>query len=158
MKVQFDSFEMTETFNCSVEKLFNAFTDPKTKRAWYADGSHAHTHTTDLYVMDASIGGKEVFHITLNENTPVPGTKIEMEAECMFRVDHQLLVLRSSMRSRRHVVSISNETFEFDAEAGGGAVLKLTQQGTYFEGSDGPQLRRNGHQQLFAHLRNHLGA
>ena len=61
MQIQFDTFEMTETFNCSVEKLFNAFTDPKTKRAWYADGGHARTHTTDLYVMDAASVAKRSF-------------------------------------------------------------------------------------------------
>lgn len=46
MAVKFDSFEMGETFACSLQKLFAAFTNPVTKRAWYVDGAHADTHDT----------------------------------------------------------------------------------------------------------------
>jgi hypothetical protein len=91
----------------------------------------------------------------LNEKTPVPGMKIQMESEHIAREEGRLLVTQSRMKSGGKNLSISNETFEFDAKAGK-AVLKLTQQGTYFEGSDGAQRRRVGHQQLFSYLRKHI--
>ena len=156
MNFQQDTFEMNETFNCSVAKLFAAFVDPVSKRAWYAD--HGGAHSTDLYELDPSIGGKERFHITLNDKTPVPGMKIEMESECVARVDQRLLIQQSRMRHAGNTVSISNEAFEFSSAPGGGAMLKLTHQGLYLEGSDGPQRRRSGHEQTLRHLRAWLGA
>jgi uncharacterized protein YndB with AHSA1/START domain len=157
MRIQFDSFQMTESFACPLTKLFTAFTDPAIKRAWYVDSTHSATHDTTAYSLDASIGGKEIFHLVLNDKTPVPGMKIEMEAECMARIDNALLVQRSTMASGGRIVSITNETFQFSTE-NGKAVVKLTQQGTYLEGSDGPQLRRDGFTQLFTDLRRHMEA
>jgi uncharacterized protein YndB with AHSA1/START domain len=157
MPVLFDGFEMRETFACSVEALFAAFTDPVTKRAWYADGEHTATHETLEYTLDPRVGGKEVFRIVLNDKTPVPGLRIDMESEYVARVDNALLVCCARMMSGGKVVSIANETFEFAAD-GDKASLKLTQQGTYLDGSDGPVLRRRGHEQLLADLRRHLEA
>ena len=157
MQVQFDAFDMTETFDCSLTRLFNAFTDPAIKRAWYVDGTHSATHDTALYTLDASVGGKEVFHLVLNDKTPVPGMRIEMESECMARIDDALLVQRSSMACRGAILSISAETFEFSLQ-NGKAQVRLTQQGTYLERSDGPQLRRQGFAQLFTDLRHYLAA
>ncbi len=156
MNIQFDSFEMVEEFNCSVQKLFNAFTDPVIKREWFADGAHTVTHDTDHYSLDAQVGGKEIFEFTLNDKTPVPGLKIRMESECLARIDQQLLVFQSRMSAHNNYVSATNETFQF-YERSGKAVVKLTQQGTYLEGSDGPQMRRNGFAELFGHLRNYIG-
>ncbi|PHY21186.1 SRPBCC domain-containing protein [Caulobacter sp. BP25] len=155
MVIKFDSFEMEEAFACPLEKLFSAFTDPVTKRAWYADGAHTPTHDTLEYTLDPEVGGKEVFRVVLNDKTPVPGLEIEMMGECVARVDNALLVYSSRMIARGDVVSITNETFEFMSD-GAGARLRLTQQGTYLDGSDGPELRRRGHEQLLAELRRHL--
>ncbi len=157
MHVQFDSFEMTEAFDCPLEKLFDAFTDPVIKRAWYVDGTHSATHDTTAYTLDASVGGKEVYHLVLNDKTPVPGMKIEMESECLARIDNELLVQRSTMASSGLIRSVSTETFEFSTQ-GGKAVIRLTQQGTYLEGSDGPQLRRQGFTQVFTDLRRLMAA
>jgi uncharacterized protein YndB with AHSA1/START domain len=155
MTVKFDSFEMHEAFACPVQRLFSAFTDPMTKRAWYADGAHAETHETLEYTLNPQVGGKEVFRLALNDKTPAPGLEIHMEGECVARIDNTLLVYASRMSAHGQVVSITNETFEF-APDGAGARLRLTQQGTYLEGSDGPELRRRGHEQLFSDLRRHL--
>jgi len=155
MAIKFDGFEMEEAFACSVQKLFAAFTDPATKRAWYADGAHADTHETLEYLLDPQVGGREVLRVMLNDKTPVPGLEIEMAGECVARVDNALLVYASRMIARGEVVSITNETFEFLAN-GEGARLRLTQQGTYLDGSDGPELRRRGHEQLLSDLRRHL--
>jgi uncharacterized protein YndB with AHSA1/START domain len=156
MAVKFDSFEMDEAFACPVQKLFSAFTDPTIKRAWYADGAHAETHETLEYTLDPQVGGKEVFRLVLNDKTPAPGLEIQMVGECVARVDNALLVYASRMSAHGQVVSITNEIFEF-ASDGAGARLRLTQQGAYLEGSDGPELRRRGHEQLISDLRRHLG-
>jgi len=152
MQVKFDTFEMVEEFNCTLEKLFHAFVDPATKRAWYADGSHSATHDTEHYSLDARVGEREIFHFTLNEKTPVPGLKIQMQSEYIARIDRELLVQQSRMTSGGKHLSISNETFEF-ATRNGKSLVKLTQQGTYLEGADGPELRRRGFQLLFTNLR-----
>lgn len=156
MAVKFDSFEMSETFACPVQRLFSAFTDPIIKRAWYVDGAHADTHNTVAYALAPEVGGKEVFRFVLNDKTPMPGLEIEMVAECVALINNALLVYSSRMIARGHVVSLTNETFEFAAD-GAGARLRLTQQGTYLDGSDGPDLRRRGHEQLLSDLRRYLG-
>ena len=156
MHIQFDAFEMIEEFNCSIEKLFNAFTDPTIKREWYAEGAHATTHDTNLYSLDSRVGGKEVFQFTLNHNTPVPGLKIDMESECVARIDDQLLIFQSRMGANNKNLSVTIETFQFYTNAGK-AVIKLNQQGTYLEGADGPELRKQGHRQLFGFLRQYIG-
>ncbi|MBO9545796.1 SRPBCC domain-containing protein [Caulobacter sp.] len=156
MSVKFDSFAMEEAFACSVHKLFSAFTDPMTKRAWYVDGAHADTHETLAYTLDPTVGGKEVFRLVLNSKTPAAGLEIQMVGECVARVDEALLVYASRMIARGAIVSITNETFEFSAR-GEGSRLRLTQQGVYLDGSDGPELRRRGHEQLLAGLRQYLG-
>lgn len=157
MRIQFDSFEMTESFACPLTKLFTAFTDPQIKRAWYVDSTHSVTHDTTAYSLNANVGGKEIFHLVLNDKTPVPGMRIEMESECVARIDNALLVQRSTMASGGRIVSITAETFQFSTE-NGKATVKLTQQGTYLEGSDGPHLRRQGFTQLFADLAKYLAA
>ncbi|MCY1646196.1 SRPBCC domain-containing protein [Caulobacter sp. SL161] len=157
MTILFDGFEIKETFACSVEKLFSAFIDPATKRGWYADGNSSATHETLEYSLDARVGGKEIFRIVLNDKTPVPGLQVDMEGEFVAREDNMLLVCRTRMITGGKVVSIANEAFEFAAE-GDKASLKLTQQGAYLEGSDGPLLRRNGHEQLLAGLHRYLEA
>lgn len=156
MKIQFDSFEMLEEFNCSIQKLFTAFTDPAIKREWSVDGAHSITHDTDHYSLDSRVGGKEIFEFTLNHNTPVPGLKIRMESECLVKIEHEVLVFQSRMSSNNQNLSATTETFQFYTQ-GGKAVVKLTQQGTYLEGSDGPQMRRDGYAQLFIHLRKYIG-
>jgi len=156
MNIQFDTFEMIEEFNCSIQKLFNAFTDPAMKREWFAEGAHSATHDTDHYSLDSRVGGKEVFQFTLNQNTPVPGLKIAIESECLARIDDQLLVFQSRMAANNYNVSATTETFQFYTQAGK-AIVKLTQQGTYLEGADGPQMRKDGYVQSFAHLRNYIG-
>jgi uncharacterized protein YndB with AHSA1/START domain len=156
MNIQFDTFEMIEEFNCSIQTLFNAFTDPIIKREWFAEGAHSVTHDTTHYSLDSRAGGKEVFQFTLNHNTPVPGLKIDMESECLVRVDDQLLIFQSRMAANNQIVSATMETFQFYVHAGK-AVIKLMQQGTYLEGADGPQMRKNGYVQLFNHLRQYIG-
>lgn len=155
MRVEFDTFEMTEVFNCPLEKLFNAFIDPVIKRAWFVDGTHAATHDTVEYTLSEEVGGREVFRLVLNDKTPVPGLEIAMISECVARIDNALLVHRSTMSSKGAIRSVTAETFEFTTEAGK-ARLRLTQQGTYLEGSDGPALRRKGFEQLFGDLGRYL--
>ena len=156
MNIQFDTFEMVEEFSCSIEKLFNAFIDPAIKREWYAEGAHTATHNTNVYSLDASVGGKEIFQFTLNNNTPVPGLKIDMESECIIRIDNELLIFQSRMASNNNNLSVTIETFQFHTN-NGKSVIKLIQQGTYVEGADGSQQRQKGYQKLFGYLRQYIG-
>lgn len=155
MTVTFDSFEMREEFECSKERLFRAFTNEETKRLWLAEGAHSQTHDTIQYTLDASIGGKEFFQFRLNEKTPMPGLVVIIEGEHIARIENELLIMQSRMIANGSILSISNETFEF-SEEGKNCAIKLTQQGTYLEFSDGPILRRQGHSNLFKFLRDFI--
>lgn len=147
MKAEHNTIEMTNEFKCPVEKLFAAFTTEETKRLWFADENKAH----DLieFSSNLNLGGKEVCRIVLNEKTPVPGLKIDMFAECVAREDNATLVLRSHMESGGRLLSLTIETFQF-AQTDTGSKVDFTCQGTYFEGSDGPALRKSGWESTFA--------
>ncbi len=94
------------------------------------------------------VGVKVFCAIVLNEKTPVPGMRIDMFAECMAREDNKTLVLSSRMESQGMLLSLSTETFQFSSN-GDGASLEFICQGTFFENSDGPHIRRQGWESTF---------
>ena len=146
MKIEHDTIIIKTDFKCSVEKLFKALTNEDTKKLWYNKDDKAH----DLieFSSDMQVGGKEFCAIVLNEKTPVPGMRIDMFAECMAREDNKTLVLSSRMESQGMLLSLSTETFQFSSN-GDGASLEFTCQGTFFENSDGPHIRRQGWESMF---------
>ena len=146
MKIEHDTIIIKTDFKCSVEKLFKALTNEDTKKLWYNKDDKAH----DLieFSSDMQVGGKEFCAIVLNEKTPVPGMRIDMFAECMAREDNKTLVLSSRMESQGMLLSLSTETFQFSSN-GDGASLEFICQGTFFENSDGPHIRRQGWESTF---------
>lgn len=153
MKIEHETIKITTHFKCSVERLFKALTTEETKKHWYTKDDKAH----DLveFKSDMNVGGKEYCAIVLNEKTPVPGMKIDMFAECMAREDNKTLVLSSRMESQNMLLSLSLETFQFSSN-GDGAILDFICQGTFFENSDGPNLRRQGWESMFDFLKGTL--
>jgi hypothetical protein len=56
------------------------------------------------------------------------------------------------MAMETHRFSAAVHTFEFSETPAGGARLVFSHQAAFFEGADGPELRRVGWEQLLARL------
>jgi uncharacterized protein YndB with AHSA1/START domain len=70
-------------------------------------------------------------------------------------VQNRRIVIAYTMTLGENRISASLATFEFLA-ADGGTDLIFTDQGAYFEGSDGPKMRAGGWQQLLKNLGSEL--
>jgi uncharacterized protein YndB with AHSA1/START domain len=139
------TFVIEHNYPYPPERLYAAFSDPEKKRAWYGDRDNP---GTGVFEMDFRVGGREhtVYH--LGPNTPLPGVPITNLATFEDIVPNQRIVMSSTMIIGDHRMSSSLLTFEF-LPIEGGAELRCTHQGAFYEGSDGPQMREAGWRGLF---------
>jgi uncharacterized protein YndB with AHSA1/START domain len=144
-----DTFVITRTYPASVAQVFAYLSDPAKKRRWYAASE---TGTAESFEMDFREGGIERNRYRMDERTPFPGAVLANEGTYQDIVPDRRIVLATSMTLADRRISCSLITFEL-AEAEGGADVILTHQGAFFEGADGPDMRRDG----WAHLLDRLG-
>jgi uncharacterized protein YndB with AHSA1/START domain len=134
------TFVIEQTYSYPPEKLFATFSDPEKKRRWYGDRD---SPSNSVFEMDFRVGGHErtVYH--LGPNTPFPGIPLTNHTTFEDIVPNQRIVMSSTMIIGDHRMSSSLVTFEF-LPVNGGAELRCTHQGAFYEGSDGPQMREAG--------------
>lgn len=132
-----DTFVIARTYPKSPSAVFAAFADPVRKRRWYAG------EASELYESDFQVGGAEVSASRMGEDTPFPGASLTSDARYLDIVSEVRIVMAQTMAMDGRRFSASLLTFEFRAN-GQGTELVFTHQAGYFEGSDGPQMRRHG--------------
>lgn len=124
--------------------VFAALADPAKKRRWFAEGEH---HEVQEYESDFRVGGVERLHYRFTGDAPIAGMVIANEGRFLDIVPDRHIVTSSSMWLMDACVSCSLVTMELEpVEAG--TRLACTFQGAFFEGSDGPQIREMGWNQL----------
>ncbi len=138
--VTHSTFVIERRYPASPERVFAAFSDKAVKARWYADGRDLQV---DQFVMDFRIGGRDVARFRMGEKTPFPGTELVYNITYQDIVPNRRLVYAYSLTFGGKIVSASLVTFEFEPDEGGTA-LQFTEQGAYFEGADGPQIRQQG--------------
>lgn len=143
-----DTFVLRRAYPLSVDRLFAAFADPAKKRRWFAE---ADTHDVEAYEMDFRPGGLERFTYRFRPGTPFPGVELSSEGVFQEIAAGQRVVTASRMLLGGRCISASLITIEI-TPAGDGCELVCTHQGAFFEGSDGPQMRRAGWETLFDKL------
>jgi len=146
--VTHSTFVIERSFPCSPDRVFAAFSDPATKRRWMADDSH---RIAEEYVLDFRVGGTEHTRYRMGENTPFPGTPLSNDTVYQDIVANQRIVIAYTMTIGARRMSASLATFEF-VPTDDGTDLVFTDQGAYFEGSDGPQRRQDGWQSILGRL------
>ena len=139
-----DTFVIERSFPHSRERLYAALSDPATKERWYA----ADRTGVLLFEMDFRLGGAERQHYTLGSDTPYPGLVIEHEGQFEDIVPGRRIVLATSMSFGGNRVSTALITYEV-ADDGSGSMLTFTHQAAFYEGADGPEMRRDGWEKLF---------
>ena len=147
-RVIHSTFVIEKNYPKPVAKVFAAFADPATKRRWFAERG---THEVERFEMDFRTGGAEVLQYRFAAGTPFPGAVIINQGRFLDIVHEQRIVIGSSMAFGEMRFSASLVTFEF-LENAKGCDLICTHQGAFFEGSDGPEMREKGWQDLLAGL------
>jgi uncharacterized protein YndB with AHSA1/START domain len=146
MPVVHATFVTENTYPHPVAKVFAAFSDSAVKARWFthptADGS---------YDNDFRLGGMERSRWVMDASTPFPGAVITSESLYLDIVPERRIASGSKMMMNGTPFSASLVTFEFEQD-GDGTRLVCTHHGAYFENSDGPEMRKDGWQQLLRQL------
>jgi uncharacterized protein YndB with AHSA1/START domain len=135
-----DTFVLERSYAFPVERVFAYLSDPAKKRRWYAD---AGSHNVDSFEMDFREGGAERSIYRLGETTPFPGVVMTNDGAFEDIVPNVRIVLATSMTFGGRRISTALITFELlgqDVET----KLILTHQACFYEGADGPQMRKGG--------------
>jgi uncharacterized protein YndB with AHSA1/START domain len=148
------TFVIERSYAATPERVFAAFQDPAKKRRWFIDGRNNEAET---FEMDFRVGGAERSSYRMGPNSPFPGTVISNETKYMDIVPNRRLVIAYTMSMGERRFSSSQATFEL-VPSENGTALTFTEQGAYFEGSDGVERREAGWRALLEHLEKAIAA
>lgn len=139
-----DEFHIERVLNASRERVWAAWADPALKRRWFVD-SDSPAWSERAYSVDFRVGGRESGSFELTEG---PGQGVHENAtHYLDIVDGRRIAFAYTMAmdGRIHSASLSTVTFE---DQGDGTRMVYTEQGAFFEDSDGPAMRRDGWEHL----------
>ena len=136
-----DSFVVERVYLRPPEQVFQWFSDADKKRRWFVENSREMTLS---YECDFRVGGVEQTRWEWQGGGPIPaGTIMGNDTVYMDIVPNRRIVIAYSMLMGDRRFSSSLLTFDFLAEKSG-TRLKATEQGAFFEQSDGAEMRKNG--------------
>lgn len=146
------TFQLERKLKASPERVFAAFADEATKRRWFFEGS---PQTLEHHQLDFKVGGKERAQIKMGPGTPVAGKTLVNDTVYEDIVPARRIVTAYRMSFDGKPFSASLATIEL-IPSGSGTDLLLTHQGVYFEGADGPEMRKGGWESLLGELAKEL--
>jgi len=143
-----DTFVIERNYSATPARVFAAFSDPTQKRRWFVESGG---HQVSAYEMDFREGGREHARFTFKAGTPVAGLECINDTTYQVVVPSRYLLFANTMNIGGRTISASQVTVEV-LPADGGCMLILTHQGAFFEGADGPEMRKRGWQALMDRL------
>ena len=129
------TFVIERSYPVPPQRVFAAFSDPAKKQRWFAAGDEPEIES---FEMDFRVGGTERKRF-----------KVKLGFVCENKTIYQDIVPNSriifvyTMSAAGHVMSSSQATVEL-LPTEKGTDLIFTEQGAFFENSDGPQGRQHG--------------
>jgi uncharacterized protein YndB with AHSA1/START domain len=133
------TFVVERSYAHPPERVFAAFADPVKKRRWFAPDEQ---HTVESFELDFRPGGREHLAMRMGPGAPISGL-IENHGTIQDLVANQRFVATYTMALNGKTFSIAVLTIELLPTATG-TDLVCTHQGTYLEGADGPEMRKQG--------------
>ncbi|HWC97973.1 MAG TPA: SRPBCC family protein [Candidatus Sulfopaludibacter sp.] len=146
--VTHSTFVIERNYPSPLERVYAAFADPARKRRWYAESGGR-----DLlkFESDFRVGGSEHTLSRFPNASPFPGQTLSSNVNYQDIVEHRRIVMAYTMSIADRRFSASLATIEF-LPAQDGTLLIFTDQGAFFEGADGPQMREAGWRKLLDSL------
>lgn len=145
------TFVIERSFPVPPDQVFAAFADPAKKRRWFAETDGLKVRE---FEMDFRVGGTEHSRFKIGEG-PHQGTACANDTTYQDIVPNHRVVIAYTMTLGDHRISASLATFEF-LPTEKGTDLIFTEQGAYFEHSDGPQMRQDGWRSILEKLAKEL--
>ncbi len=149
-RVAHGTFVIERHYPATPERVFAAFAEPEKKRRWFAEGEG---FIVDEYELNFRVGGRERARFRMAGNDQ--GAPIGNDTTYLDIIRNQRIVLAYSMSAGGQPFSASLTTIEL-LEKNGGTTLVHTEQGAFFEGSDGHEIREHGWRTLLEALANEL--
>lgn len=143
-----DTFVLERAYPTAPERVFAAFADTATKRRWFAESSG---HDVESFEMEFRVGGAERARYGFRSDGPFPGVSMSSDGIYLEITPDRRIVLAHSMAMDGRIFSASLVTIELLPTATGTDLI-CTHQGAFFEGADGPAMRREGWRLLLEQL------
>jgi uncharacterized protein YndB with AHSA1/START domain len=140
------TFVIERNYPVAPERVFAAFSDPAKKHRWFVDDEAS---GVEDFGMDFRVGGVERKRFS-NKYGVFTNDTVYLDIVPDRRI---VFAYTMSMGDRRF--SSSQATVELLATEKGTNLI-FTEQGAYFEGSDGPKMRQDGWQVLLESLAKEL--
>lgn len=141
------SFRLKRTYAAPRSAVFAAFALAEQKRQW------AHGAPEEGYELDFRVGGRERFSM------PGPGGgTFTYDGLYHDIIENERIVYAYSFGFGGGNAGVTLATVELADAEGGGTHLKLTEQGAYLDGFDGPKFWESGTTSLLDRLGRHLSA
>ena len=135
------TFSLKRTYPAARDAVFDAFANPDKKRSW------AHGAPEDGYELDFRVGGRERVEM------PGPGGgTFTYEAVYHDIVPGERIVYAYTFAFGLAAAGVTLATVELADAEDGGTHLKLTEQGAYLDGFDGPKFWEGGTTSLLDRL------
>jgi uncharacterized protein YndB with AHSA1/START domain len=142
------TFSLERSFKATPERVFAAWADPASKRRWnYGGEKHEVLH----HELDFRVGAGERSAMKLGPGLPVSGMTLTLDSVFEDIVPNRRMVWTYRMAMDGRTFSASLVTVEL-VKTSTGTDLFLTHQGAYFEGADGPEMRKGGWTELLEKL------
>ena len=139
-------FVIERNYPVAPERVFTAFSDPSMKHRWFVDDEAS---GAEDFGMDFRVGGVERKRFS-NKYGVFTNDTVYLDI-----IPNQRIVFAYTMSMGDRRFSSSQATVELVA-AEKGTNLIFTEQGAYFEGSDGPKMRQDGWRVLLESLAKEL--